>query len=389
MLNLRKFSTFILATIALILTSCDSWEPDLDVKTGTLDLSQLNPDVDTSYTEVLTRANDGIDTSGYIVTLYDSKESVVNVWRYADMPQILTLPVGDYKIEIVSHQADVTEWDTPLYKGSVSTTVKDGEISRPGSVKCSMAGAKISIKYSEALEKALSDDANVIVSLDDNAILNFTKSETRSGCFNLLPDGDASFVAKLSGKVNGSDVTVSRAVTGVKPACHYILTFSLKTGSIDPSIVVDVTVTEEDVDINIGADMPTITSQTLDLSSVTELTLDNYESIVALIDISAPKGIKELHVKIESDLLTPEELMGIGLSDEFDLCNPGEFADPLSSLGFPVGDEVLGKTQQPFDITFFLSLLVYFPGNNNFYITVVDNDGNSVSQGVLFHVPAE
>lgn len=389
MLKTLKF--LVISILAASAWSCDSWEPVLDGKTGQVDFSELAPQVDTSVSEMLTSASSqsGPDVSGYIVTLHSSAGETVGTWRYADIPQVITLPVGQYSLEVVSHQAQGAEWDTPLYSGKLAVTVSDGEISRPGAVTCTRSGAEVLVRYSDALASALSDGSKVHVSLDDNTILDFVKGETRTGCFNLLPGGDASFVAVLTGEINGAPVSVTRAVTGVKPASRYTLTFSLNTGSIDPSISVDVTVTEEDVDINIGADMPTITSQTLDLSSVTELTLENYESITALVDIKAPKGIKELHVKIESDLLTEDELLNVGLAGEFDLCNPGELEEALQGLGFPTGSDVVGKTEQPFDITFFLSLLVYFPGNNNFYITVVDNAGNSVTQGVLFHVPAE
>ncbi|MCH5345843.1 MAG: DUF4493 domain-containing protein [Muribaculaceae bacterium] len=390
---MKKLSYLFIGLAATLATACDSWEPALESKTGQLDLTGLTPTVDTSAT-VITRAVDGsenaVDISNYIVTITDTRGDVVNRWTYSDVPEVVTLPVGEYTLSVASHEATAAEWDNPLYKGSIAAQITDGEITRAGAVSCRLAGAKVSVEYSESLKAALSGNYAAHVELSPEAALDFTGADTRTGCFNLLPSGDASFVATFNGTVNGNPVTVKRAVTGVTAGNHYKLTFSLSTGTIDPSIVVDVTVTEDDVDINIGADMPTITSQTLDLSGPILLTPENAESIIAIVDFNVPKGIKELHVKIQSDGLTPEILGEIGLTDNFDLCNPGEYAEALTEgLGFPPADEIIDKTEFSFDITFFMTLLCYFPGEHNFILTVVDGDGQSVVQPVIFSVPAE
>lgn len=386
---MKQLAIVITVLLGLCMNSCDSWEPDTNAKRGQLELSALTTEVDRSVT-VITRSDGSetaVETADYVVTIADATGKPVEEWRYAEMPEVVSLPVGDYKIEIKSHEAERVEWDRPCYSGSAQVTIKDGEITRPGKITCKATGAQVKVGYSDALLAALGDDYSVEIALDDRTKATFGKGESRTACFNVL-DNPASFVATFTGTVNGNAVSFRKAYTGVEAAQLYKLTFSLNTGTLDPEIVVDVTVTDEDIDIDFGGDAPTITSETIDLANVTELTLENVESIQAIINIGAAKGIKELHVEIQCDNLTADDLAGVGLADKFDLAHPGDLAEALGpdGLGFPTGDMVIDKTEVVFDITPFLQLLVYFPGNNNFKLTVVDNAGNTTEQTVKFHV---
>ena len=125
---------------------------------------------------------------------------------------------------------------------------------------------------------------------------------------------------------------------------------------------------------------PTITSNTLDIDSANVIT----ENIVAKVDINAPNGIKNFVVDIISDQLSQEVLQDVGLDATFDLANPGNLGEALSELGFPTGDAVLGKTNLTFDITDFMQLLVVFPGQHQFKLTITDNKDITVSKTLTF-----
>ncbi len=364
----------------MVVSSCESWSPDLSPDTGTLDFSAFTVTVDSRFDDVVSRADGGTDVTDYIVTLTDSHKSVVNQWLYNQMPTSVELPVGSYVLTVESPDAEAVAWDASAFKGEVMINVTDGEQTVAAPVTCTPTGATISVVYTDALKELMSDDSQATVSLADDMMLGFTKSESRVGCFNKLFDGDNSLLVKFEGTVNEQPVEVVKAINQVAKRKHYIMTFSLKSDADGSSVVIDVKGVA-------NPDAPTITSTTLDLDNVTTLTAGNYMTIRALIDISAPKGIKQLLIKIDSDKLTANELAMVGLSDEFDLCNPGDLAGALSALGFPVGDAVIGKTGQSFDITFFLGLLINFPGKNDFIITVVDNENNTTSQTVKFYVP--
>lgn len=102
------------------------------------------------------------------------------------------------------------------------------------------------------------------------------------------------------------------------------------------------------------------------------------------IKVTAPLTIADLKVKIISDTLTPEELAGVGLAGEFSLVNDTEFFESLKNLGFPVGDEVAGKTELDLSITNFLTVLnMLGAGEHSFEISVTDAEGNTTAKTVM------
>lgn len=105
------------------------------------------------------------------------------------------------------------------------------------------------------------------------------------------------------------------------------------------------------------------------------------------VDITATNGIEKLEVEISTD----SEEFAAAVSDllplKFDLAHP-ESEDVAVKLGslFPIRDEVIGKTELPFDITQFIPLLVAYTGEHNFIITVTDQTGSSESKTLTFIV---
>lgn len=100
--------------------------------------------------------------------------------------------------------------------------------------------------------------------------------------------------------------------------------------------------------------------------------------------ITAPLTIADLGVKIISATLTPEELAGVGLAGEFSLVNDTQFFESLKNLGFPVGDEVAGKTELNLSITNFLGVLnMLGAGEHSFEISVTDAEGNNTTKTVM------
>ena len=112
--------------------------------------------------------------------------------------------------------------------------------------------------------------------------------------------------------------------------------------------------------------------------------------------VTAPLAIADLKVKIISETLTPEQLGGVGLASEFSLVNDTDYFHALGGntedddpsnddgLGFPVGDEVAGKTELELSITKFLGVLgMLGSGEHNFEITVTDTEGNATTKTVM------
>lgn len=361
-------------TLPLIVASCDSWEPDLLGRQGYLMTGAVDITVDTDE-QIIARSE--TDISAYLVTINDHQGTPLASWQQDQLPDSVALSPGDYSMNVISHEPESLEWNRPLYKGSTVFSIKKDETTRVSPITCALAGAQVTVTFTDNVIDRF-ENPTVSVSQSSDIAAIFTPAEKRTACFNMINEG-TSFIAEFTGTVDGTEVTLRQALADVKAGQHYILTFATKADGITPSIIVDANI-KPPVDPN----APTITSSTIDINAVTTLTPENVADVKAIIDINAPRGIKELRVKIDSELLTAEALKDVGLAQEFDLAHPGDLAEALQSLGFPTGNEVLGKTSQVFDITPFLQLLVFFPGNNNFILTVVDNDGNSVEQAVCF-----
>lgn len=114
------------------------------------------------------------------------------------------------------------------------------------------------------------------------------------------------------------------------------------------------------------------------------------------IKITASKGIKSLLVEIEGAL--GEGLPTVNIPSKFDLVDPEATQAGLSKIlgpydeatgmgfGFPVGDDVRNQTAILFPITSFMPLMSTFKGDTDFRLTVIDNEGNTITKTVMLHV---
>lgn len=115
---------------------------------------------------------------------------------------------------------------------------------------------------------------------------------------------------------------------------------------------------------------------------------DVTDDLQVQVKVTAPAGIKEFMVEIDGAL--KDDLESVGLVEKFSLVSPEQYKEglgkSLKGLGFPVGSEVENKTEVGFDISDFMVLLGSFYGNNDFKLTVTDNNGQTISKTVMLYV---
>ncbi|MBQ8864474.1 MAG: DUF4493 domain-containing protein [Rikenellaceae bacterium] len=131
---------------------------------------------------------------------------------------------------------------------------------------------------------------------------------------------------------------------------------------------------------------PTIVWEGHDLNEWFELT---DSSIKVALNIAAPNKIKTLVVDIISDAAAfqQDQLQGVGLDTHLDLSNPGELREAIEGLGFPAGENVVGKTELVFDITDFMPLMVVAEDKKvEFRLTLTDEFGHTVVEGLKLNV---
>lgn len=423
-------------TLTAAMTSChDDIVDKTTVDKGTGEAQLASMSIDMSDAEIVmqhtgSRASVDLNDFSVVVKSTTNPAAAPYSWRYGDMPEVITLPVGDYVVEVESHKIQKAEWDRPYYKGSKNFTIESGKIVNIGVVTAKFASLKVTVVFDDEMRKLLGDDVTVTIESNDSGKLVFTPSETRAGFFEVVPNS-TTMIAHFEGTVDGTYMKSDTPFTDVQPGQHRIVTYKISTGpsipeqsgTIDPNdgIIIDTDIetipidgnitVEDDIldgsdrpgqegqpddpddpgDDNPGGDKPGETaaatfeatdSPNLSLTGV-NVASDNFGN--AKVTIRCPKGFKNLVVTIVTDSddfkVTLEDL---NFMPSFDLAYPGEAEENLRNLQLPVGNEVINKTDVLFDITNFVGLLKIYPGNHNFVLSVTDNDNKCETMTLRF-----
>lgn len=414
-------------------------------------MKELTLDVNTAITPTYSRGegDDKPDVSEYLVKIvYASTGLPVGEgkdrteWAYKDMPEIVTLPVGKYRVEVEScdWSDKYAEWELPHYIGSYPFEVKAGEITKADKVPCDLKNIKVTVLYTENLKKVLSPETYALVTAsyqtdsEGNSVnLKFSRDEERSGYFRAVEESRTMVTTLYPDGTDENKVTHTMA--DLKAGQHRVIVYDYinsdpelpeETGTLSRSdIKIDVTVISVDIDGTV-----TVTEKTLDPSDrpgqeepldpvdpddptppakddidipnpglpyfdldKVNIVSQNDPSREYVLEIESKTGFKSLTVKIDSETLTSNILKGVGLSNEFDLATglsipDGEdLSEGLESIGFPVGVKVTGDDVKniKFNITEFVPLLcIYGEANHKFILTVVPKEGNSKTMTLQF-----
>lgn len=387
---------------------------------GELNLASMTAEVNTEVETVYlgSRAESGTDFSNYIVTVYDAQSQKVNQWKYSEMPEIVSLAVGTCTVEVTSAEAPANGFDIPYYKGSTTCEIKENEIVDVPAITCKLANMMFSVEYDEEFKNKMGEDVVTTITVGDNS-LEIPSSETRKA-YLVAPGGETtSMTVTLKGTIDGEAIDYSERFTDVKTGVHNIIKYKFTPvsdgsgdgGTLNVAINVDSSLTGSDevIGVNPGEEpgiddfpedggeepgdgdgegdqnMPTIVGANFNGSpfDIENDVLNITGAATLKVEINAPNGIAHLYVDIQSETLDVTE---VGLSNSFDLAYPGDLQDGLNGLGFPTGDEVIGKESTVFDISSFTALLLNFSGDHNFVIHVVDQQNLEVTKVLKLRV---
>lgn len=381
------------------------------VAEGQLNLSSLKLTVDVNANS---RANTrSLDTKNYIIRIYnrDNENKLVQEWKYNEMPEIFSLKVGNYTAAAFSHDVLPAEFENPYYYGKEDFEITENQITNINTLQCVLRSIMVTVEYDEKLSALLGDDIKANVMLGEGS-LDFVKDEKRAGYYQAISENANMLTTRLTGTVEGENVDISKGFPQVKAGAHKIIKYTLKDidengntegGNANIGIRIDVTCTTVEQDIIVDPDedvipdepdtpdepdeptgeQPTIKGDGFNISKAIVLpeSTNTNNPYPVVVNIAATNGIANLKVTIDSDVLDEDALSDVNLKKNFDLAYPEELADALTGLGFPVGEDVIGKTSLEFRITQFTGLLTMLnPGTHNFIITVVDTLNNTTTE---------
>lgn len=421
----KIFKIFNLAAVivTLILSSCSKEEPfpggngsDGDKATGQVNFRKMVVEVSSTENEVRSAQ---VNVGEFLVKITSTPGVEEYAGTYAAMPEVITLPVGDYTVKVASPANPDAEWECPYYEGVQNFTIEENKVTFVEPVVCRLSNIRVSIKYDAKLLSYMEDDCVVTIQTGAGATLNFVKTETRSGYFRYVEDeGTATLIATFRGTVDENYEENVRTYTDVEPGNHYIITYSLKTpsgqepdmtGTVSPGIHVDASLEVVNMNVNLDVDddkledsdrptqgdkpgtqdpnPPTPDKPTPEITASIggtpaafdtpiEVT-DNISDVKIKVVSEADSGFTAFTIDIDSTTLTDAILSDVQLGAHLDLVNPGDKKTGLESLGFPT--EIGGMKQVEFDISQFVPLLkIYGAGDHKFIVTVSDANGTTV-----------
>lgn len=357
-------------------------------------------DMSTTSDQILvTRAEQGVDLSNFKINFIKKGETVAaKSYTYSEMPDVVTLKVGTYTATAELGQDLNAEWENPYFKGqSEEFDIEAYQItSFISPIECALMNIKATIAFDETLLAAMSPDSYVEVKVGDNPGLNFTSAEATAGKAGYFKHtNENTLVATFHGKVNGSDIVESKSYEGIAKGRWYKLTFKLHqnsggdpTGGASGEIVVDASVTTEDVNADVtladdeplddsdrpnwgGGDDPepptpptpgdkgpkvTPTPESKKDGMVFDKDWAVTGSTQCSFDVTSDTGFEVLTCEIISPDLTADVLIEFGIPTLLDLVNTSEeLATALDDLNFP--HNVGGQKQVQFDMSPFMNIL--------------------------------
>jgi len=339
-------------------------------------------------------------------------------YKYSEMPEVVTLPAGEYTCSATYGENRVAEWESPYYLGQSGTfVVEPMEItSYIDPIECKLENVKVTVTFDPVLVSRMSPDSYVEVKVGANEGLKYTTVEADSGKAGyFLHTAETTLVATFYGTIDGSKTTETKSYKDIQRGCHYKLNFKLHTGGegegtgdANGEVVLDATVTTVDVERDVtvedepmvpdwsehpghgtdepdpgpGPDDPKAEAPTITAEAPVNLDIVNdgpsLTSCVLNIHSSAEGGITGLICDIDSPLLPKEDLESVaGLSDHLDLVNTNPaYIESLTNFGFPYN--VGGQNDVKFNISGFMGLLgALGEGEHHFILTVTDANGTT------------
>lgn len=438
MTDMKKlFNNICFIFIGLGITACSNElpfkEPAGDGE-GRILKSSLVVDVKTE--EKLVRAETGdIDVKDVTVDFISAEDpnNVALTYTYGHMPEVVTLPVGNYTVKAYyggtySEENPSAGFSKPYYYGeSEEFSVEKDKITEDiEPIVCKLANVKVTILFDKGLVDVIDDQSMVSVNVGKRGTLDFYPKTEESGYFEYV-EGSSTLAAEFSGNIDGERTSETKTYDNVKPGNHYRITFKLHNvevnvpGAINPGekgneIKVDASVNlidltgedsnlddsqndiylkddrYENVDPEPGPDDP-VNPPTGDGPTITAenpIDLDDWnvakEGLKCVLNVHSDTGVTGFVVKINSPTLTDDVLTNVGLAAEFNLITGKTSAgvdvtEGLEDLGLPVGGEVENKKDVIFDVSQFMGLLgIYGAADHKFILTVSDAGGTTVKE---------
>lgn len=417
----------LLATVAF--TSCEMKEElyggkDKGAEQGTLELG-----VTVKQPFSMSRA-ETVSTDNFPVTIEgDQLDNTLEYAKASEVPTLLTLPVGDYKVSAHSPIKLEKQMTEPYYAGEGNYTVKAGA-NEVATVTCKMKNTRIQLAYGDNFLSSFKSWTITIAAGSNNALEYTTASSSPAPVYlNIEEEKIESIVVNVTATTN-KGVSVVDSKTFVKSDATEKYTdvnnwfeggdaITINMGAMKPStgnvtgITINAKVSFENKNDEVVIDpsegetpvVPEIPDANAPTVTYTEGDTDLFATGVSFtnggpyptaqdITISAPKGLKSVKVTIEAG---NEGFQGVVEDMNFtnrELIGDTDLKDLLASLSVTLNLPETNATSYIFPIgTFYKFMDIYEatdPGKaHKFIISVEDNSANKVEKSLSVTINAK
>ena len=352
--------------------------------------------------------------------------------HYLDIPQTISLGSGEYTLTVASPEYRDAGWDLPYYKGSADFTIRVDELT-PVNVTATLQNMKVSFVLTESFKNELSSYSIVVTNAAswdaaDAAEKSLTWSsatgdvEQKAGYFSVAP-----LRVKVDGyrAVDNSESHSELIISDVAAKDHHVITLDARvTGVVNGvSITIDPSVNDRTSDVTVpgwdevpvegggnGDDDPTDDpgdNPTVDPQPSTAPTMSwdanpNFAPMTITdpmdvnITITAPEGINDFVIDVNSDKLNPviASMGGVANPDgtvKMDLINNATLVAALGKMGVPTGDKLKNQTEVEFSLSSLVPMILGFEpapkSEHTFTLKVTDNKNQSYEKAIVFVAP--
>lgn len=291
----------------------------------------------------------------------------------------LKLSSGTYNITAFSGETANAAWDTPVYSGNTTITIKPEQVNT-ANITCSLANTMVTISLPEDIDKNFSDYM-VTVDNGSGSPLVFSKSAGNiSSTAYFAVTGKLSWTMNLKNNDGMSYSTGKITRDNVKPGQHYNLVFTMGEaedilGGAALRISVDDVLNEKIYPLVLDFDnsgLPSITGSDFDLTKILSSPMGSL--VTRKLDMTAPQGIKSLTI-VTSD----KNLMEAGLPMGTELVDASAaIISNINNAGIKASAVAFGSTSASIEISAFVSKLKL--GRYSFTVNLIDikNHGKTV-----------
>ena len=146
------------------------------------------------------------DLSDFIIKISNNATgTAVKEWKYAETPEVMTLPVGKIQYRRRKPQTRKSSWDCPYYLGTKAFEIAESKITDIGTIVCSFQSIRVSILCSDALSSQMGKTLDVTVVCNDEGTPHLHTLGETLGYFAAVP-GSTTLVATFRSTIHGSIV---------------------------------------------------------------------------------------------------------------------------------------------------------------------------------------